>query len=255
MSEHFGYGDEDVHALSGAYAVDALDEHERARFEQHLRVCPECRAEVDSLREAAAVLGIDEEEAPPASLRDDVLAGIQSVRPLPPLSSAVDDTTVTTLSTHRARRRFLGGPQLLVAASVVLIAAVALAVTSPWNQGDPAPAPTATEQVLTAADATRATQEFPDGSHATIVVSRDVGRAVILTEDMAPAPTGKDYQLWLQSPQEDMAPAGLMPDESDATVLLEGDASEAIGVGITVEPDGGSDQPTSDPIALISLDA
>ena len=43
----------DVHALSGAYAVDALDDIERAAFERHLAACAECRAEVASLRETA----------------------------------------------------------------------------------------------------------------------------------------------------------------------------------------------------------
>ena len=46
----------DIHALSGAYAVDALDDDERAQFEAHLAGCPSCRSEVDSLREAAALL-------------------------------------------------------------------------------------------------------------------------------------------------------------------------------------------------------
>ena len=51
MTEYgFGYRDDDVHALSGAYTVDAVDDIERARFEQHLRSCPDCRMEVDSLR-------------------------------------------------------------------------------------------------------------------------------------------------------------------------------------------------------------
>ena len=38
----------DLHKLTGAYAVDALDELERARFEQHLTECDDCRAEVAS---------------------------------------------------------------------------------------------------------------------------------------------------------------------------------------------------------------
>ena len=46
----------DMHPLSGAYAVDALDDLERARFERHLAECPDCTAEVASLREAAAML-------------------------------------------------------------------------------------------------------------------------------------------------------------------------------------------------------
>ena len=46
----------DIHALSGAYAVDALDDLERAQFARHLAQCAECQAEVASLREAAALL-------------------------------------------------------------------------------------------------------------------------------------------------------------------------------------------------------
>ncbi len=46
-----------------------------------------------------------------------------------------------------------------------------------------------------------------------------------------------------------------MPDKADQTVLLEGDASGATAVGITVEPDGGSKKPTSAPIAMFELEA
>ena len=38
----------DIHALSGAYAVDAVDDLERAMFERHLAQCGTCRAEVDT---------------------------------------------------------------------------------------------------------------------------------------------------------------------------------------------------------------
>ena len=38
----------EIHALSGAYAVNALDDIERAQFERHLAECAECRAEVAS---------------------------------------------------------------------------------------------------------------------------------------------------------------------------------------------------------------
>ncbi|HEY9395441.1 MAG TPA: zf-HC2 domain-containing protein, partial [Nocardioides sp.] len=47
----------DIHALSGAYAVDALDDIERARFEEHLAVCADCRDEVASLRDTTWMLG------------------------------------------------------------------------------------------------------------------------------------------------------------------------------------------------------
>ena len=92
----------DIHALSGAYAVDALDDAERAEFERHLAVCADCRAEVASFRETTALLAEPEAETPPASLRAHVLSGIQAVRPLPPVPGNAGN--VTTL-----RRRHLPG--------------------------------------------------------------------------------------------------------------------------------------------------
>ena len=74
----------EIHALSGAYAVDALDDIERAQFERHLAECAECRAEVASLRSTAALLAETTATAPPEGLRDRVLADIATVRPLPP---------------------------------------------------------------------------------------------------------------------------------------------------------------------------
>ena len=78
----------DIHKLSGAYALDAVDDIERARFEQHLAECEDCRDEVASLRETAALLAETTAVTPPPSLRDSVLAGISQVRPLPPVVAA-----------------------------------------------------------------------------------------------------------------------------------------------------------------------
>jgi anti-sigma-K factor RskA len=50
-----------------------------------------------------------------------------------------------------------------------------------------------------------------------------------------------------------MVSAGVMPAKADQTVLLQGDAATATAVGITVEPRGGSPEPTSDPIALFDF--
>ena len=88
---------------------------------------------------------------------------------------------------------------------------------------------------------------------ATIVRSAKEHRTVIVTEDMPPAPDGKDYQLWLQTPSEDMVSAGLMP-ASGNTALLEGNSDDAIGVGLSLEPEGGSEQPT-EVVALFDLQA
>jgi hypothetical protein len=54
-------------------------------------------------------------------------------------------------------------------------------------------------------------------------------------------------------PGDTFTSAGLMPEGEDQTVLLEGAASDAAAVGITVEPATGSPQPTSTPIAVFDL--
>jgi len=231
----------DVHALSGAYAVDALDDLERAKFERHLSECQDCQAEVASLRETSALLADTVAVNPPPSLRDSVLAGITAVRPVPPVVAEPVEA--------RRSRRFRG---LLAAAAAVAVIGTGAAIVQPWDD-DPSGQLTATEQVLQADDRERVVQEFEDGSKATVVVSDDLRKAVIVTEGMAAPPLGKVYQLWYQQTGKGMVSAGLMPSDTDATYLLQGDASKAKAVGITVEPEGGSGEPTTEPIALFPI--
>ena len=238
----------DIHKLTGAYAMDALDELERARFEQHLATCEDCRAEVAELRETAALLSETVAVPPPASLRDSVLAGISQVRPLAP---EVPAASATHHAAHPAARR-RGWVPFLVAAALALIVGVGALVTQPWAPSDDVERLTAAEQVLQAPDAQEVYVDLGEAGRATLTRSKSQDRAVITTEDMVSAPSGKDYELWFIEGDEFVS-AGLMPDEPDQTVVLDGSAGAAAAVGITVEPEGGSKQPTSDPIAVFDL--
>lgn len=227
----------DIHKLSGAYALDAVDDLERAAFERHLAECADCRTEVASLRETAALLAESTAVTPPPSLRDAVLSGISQVRPLPPV-----------VAPHRRAAWF----PLLVAASIVAILGIAAAVWQPWTPSDVGSL-TAAEQVLQAPDAQSVFLDLGEAGRATVTRSPSIGKAVITTEDMISAPSGKVFELWLQSEDGVMLPAGLMPDKADQTVLLEGDAASATAAGITIEPAGGSDEPTTEPIAIFDF--
>jgi len=227
----------DIHALSGAYAVDAVDDIERASFERHLATCPTCRAEVASLREASALLADAATTTPPPELRDAVLSGITRVRPLPPV----------TVGGPVHRRRWFPA---LVAAVVLALVGVGGAVWQPWSD-DASQTLSATDQVLQDPEAQQVSQTLPNGATATVVRSPKEHRAVLVTEDLPEPPAGKVYQLWLQTPSEDMVPAGLMP-AGGSTALLDGNADDAIGVGLSLEPAGGSEQPT-EVVALIDL--
>ncbi len=259
---------ESLHALSGAYVVDALDDAERAVFEKHLPTCLDCQREVASLREATALMADDATLTPPPALRDSVLAGIKSIRPLAPetgpatapaepaaaepaaAETAPDGAKVLQL---RPRRRRIA---TLVAAAAAVVAVGGGVVYQPWQDDSTTTQLSAADQVLAASDAQRQSIEFDDGSSATVVRSLKEKGAVLLTRDMAAPPKGKAFEIWLQDDTGTMVPAGMMKRAGDHKVLLEGDervVTKATGVGITVEPESGSDAPTTEPIALFEL--
>src|SRR3546814_10569100 len=74
----------DIHALVGAYAVDALDDIERQQFERHLATCADCRDEVASLRDASSMLSGIPLSPPPPSLRNRKTTRLQSRHSLLP---------------------------------------------------------------------------------------------------------------------------------------------------------------------------
>lgn len=242
-----GYQD-DIHLLTGAYAVDALDDLERARFEQHLKVCDDCLLEVSGLSQTAALLPETTARAPRPEVRDSVLAAISTVRPAPPIIHH-------EASQHRVPRRasVRWFPVLAVAAAITLIFGLAWQPWSNDSESGPDVQLTAAERVLGAPDAEKVSLEIEGGGQATVVRSVAEGKAVVVTNDMPDAPTGKDFELWFRDDTGHLDPAGLMPDGPENTIVLRGDASDITGVGITVEPDGGSDVPTSSPIALFEF--
>ncbi|GEP34752.1 hypothetical protein NSZ01_25200 [Nocardioides szechwanensis] len=225
----------DIHALSGAYAVDALDDIERAQFERHLAECDACRSEVESLREASAMLAETAAAAPPAALRDRVLAGIETVRPLPP---------VVPITTERRTRRF---PALVAAAAVVTLIGVGGTVWQPWSD-ETSQSVSAADRVLSDPAAITEEVKLTGGGSVTLTRSELYDAAVIQAEDMPRLSSDEVYALWLQH-DTDMVPAGSMTGAEAEPIVLEGDAATADGAGITVEPLPVPQEPTTTPIA------
>lgn len=260
---------DDIHALSGAYAVDAVDDIERAQFEKHLETCADCREEVASLQATAVQLSLLMRTTPPERLREQVLRDISAVRPLPPSVSREAGDRIE--ATSRSRTATLPGPadplrsrrevraerhgwrgRWVAAAAAVAIIGGGTVALHPWD-GQSQAQLTVAEQVLQAPDAQRVEASVATGGSATAVRSKSVGRAVLITSQLAGAPSGKVYQLWLQDAGGGFVSAGLLPGGSNQTVVLEGNADTAKGVGISVEPSGGSQQPTTKPVALLAF--
>jgi anti-sigma-K factor RskA len=68
-----------LHALAGAYALDALETAERNRFERHLPGCRDCVAEVRGLTATATALGMAVAADPPRALKPAVLAAVAAL--------------------------------------------------------------------------------------------------------------------------------------------------------------------------------
>lgn len=243
----------ELHTLTGAYALNALDPRERAAFARHLAECESCAREVREFAATAAVLGTAVAEPPPAALRARVLDRIAAVRQEPPGARPPRE---------RAGGRWRRAPTLVPAAC--LAAAAALGGVAVWQYQLAEDARREARQqeqraeavaaLLAAPDARLTTGELPGGATGTVVVSRSQDRAAVITSGMPPAPSGHAYQLWYDDPAGGMRPAGLMPGAPDGTaVLLSGPLGDATGMGITVEPAGGSPQPTTEPLVVMEF--
>jgi hypothetical protein len=108
--------------------------------------------------------------------------------------------------------------------------------------------------IMGAPDAKVSTAKVGAGTLVTIASSAQANQAGILVKDMPAAPAGKSYELWFITGKGAVA-AGLMKDPGTATSvqILNGPLDGATHIGITVEPAGGSPQPTTTPILLQAI--
>ena len=242
-----------VHELSGAYALDALDQAERERFERHLRRCPACAEDVSQMTSTATALALAVAAEPPPGLKQRVLAAAATTPQLPPLPSAAAGRP---RGRHVTRSAWFPRLALGVAAAGVA-AAVALAVVTVSTQDQ---LNTVQKQnqalaaVLAAPDAQIATGRSSTGGTATVVLSYAEQKMIFTSSGLPRLPNAKVYELWLLSTGS-AVPAGLLPEPTDgktAPVLASG-LTSTDKVGVTVEPAGGTSSPTTTPILVMTL--
>ncbi|WP_328899353.1 MULTISPECIES: anti-sigma factor [unclassified Streptomyces] len=251
--------DAGLHTLTGAYALHALPDIERRDFERHLGACDACSTEVRELSETATRLGLAVAAPAPRELRERVLREITTVRQEPP--------ALPRRGRSPDRRGGAAGWSRFALAAC-LAGAVGFGGIAVWQHQEARDAQRQADatrlraeqvaRVLTAPDAKTTSGALDDGAQGTVVVSRHEDRAVFLASGLGEAPSGKVYQLWF-SDGGTMRPAGLLHASGSSsttyTTLLDGPVDGATGMGITVEPAGGSTRPTSDPVALMELPA
>ncbi|MDN5821838.1 MAG: anti-sigma factor [Brachybacterium sp.] len=86
-----------------------------------------------------------------------------------------------------------------------------------------------------------------DGGSLQLMYSREQQAMLVQAADLPTLPEDEAYQLWMID-DSGITSAGMLQDPADA-VTHEGEIPEDVTVGLTIEPAGGSEQPTMDPIA------
>ncbi|WP_285552936.1 anti-sigma factor [Actinoplanes regularis] len=231
----------EIHSLIGAYALDALDDLERAAFDRHLRECATCRAEADELHEAANHLADGAWSVPPPRLRDNVLAAIAQTPQLAP--AAAPRPRVRARSPHRLR---------WVAAAAVVLAAVGAGTIVHTIEDQRVRREQALAAILTAPDVIWHEESLASGGRVRVATSerRDAG-VIMLDADQAPT-AGKVYQLWTIRSGVPSSAGALDEGQSVSTRIVD-DLSTADAVGVTVETAPESKTPTAPLDAQVNL--
>lgn len=240
--------DSEIHHLGAAYALDALDDRERAAFEAHYATCEICRTDVREMRAAAAELATLTAGEPPADLRAKVLAEIATTRQLSPLPSPV-----VRLADRRRSRPVMAA--LAVAAAAVCFVVGALVVGG--RGGDDFGDEVAAMMLEPGVGVAQLSGE--DGASFTVVW--DGERAAVMADGLRAADPGTGYELWLIDDAGQPRPMRLLADADGGEVrAFLPFAGELAGVeptawGVTIEPDGGSDAPTGDVLYSATVEA
>jgi anti-sigma factor RsiW len=227
-----------IHELTAGYALDALDPDERSAYEAHLSGCEQCREELADFWKTTEALAVAASgPQPPPELRQRIL------------DDARTEPHQNVVALEPRRRRLV--PVLGVAAAVAAVIAVGVWASDLSSQLDESRAALARQQaateILVDPEADTVALQAGDGR---LIVAAD-GQAVLVLDDLDPAPSGKTYEMWIVpgGAIADASPAGTFPGGEGAVVVgLDGAVADGDVVAVTVEAAGGVDAPTSAPI-------
>ncbi len=237
--------------LAHAFALGNLDESEQQEVDALLAGSDDRRTEFDATvrqtLETLAVLSSATSVQPPAELRARLLADIAAEKPV---------QEPTSLAKHRshADRSRSDRWRLAVGASAAAVLVLIAGVFIGQQLRDTEQVSTV-DAVLAATDARAATTPLESGGSATVVYSRHADAAVVVLNDAQKPPDDKVFQMWLIAGTTNPVSAGVIDQDQMATTTTTtvGDVGNATTFAVTVEPPGGSPQPTTTPFVAIPL--
>jgi hypothetical protein len=255
--------DEPIDELLGAYALDAIDDAERAQIEQYLITSSAGRLEVDRMTDAIDQVVEAQADTAGESVGETVgepglPAGLwdRIADQLPPRLERVPElaapfAAVDELVDRRSHRNGRTARIVLSVAAAVLVVALGVGVVRRTSTSSTT---SVAQQLELQADRAAgqsgshtATLTGPDGAVSVRVVIDDQGRGYVLPTGLPALGSDRTYQLWSI---DGGTPISLGLLGSDPTVAVVGTGGSPSQLAITAEPASGSTGPTSNPVAV-----
>lgn len=257
--------DKELGNLSGSYALNGLDAADLAEFETHLQQSQATRDEVTELTDTAVLLGLATRPVQPsAGLKASIMDQLDAHPQLPVAASSAAGASSASVATaafespagRKAQARWFTRPVTAlaaVAAAIALFVGGGVVTTSLAQNSFAQQQADQLAAINSADDAQRASVDLADGGTATLVWSNTLLSSALIVDGLAPLPADRTYELWYIN-DAGARPAGTFGVAGSGSTwrVLDGTMKAGDTVGVTVEPRGGSDAPTTDPVVVIS---
>jgi anti-sigma-K factor RskA len=231
-----------------AYALGALDAKDAAALEAHLQTCAACHDELVTYRATSDKLLVSlPPQEPSAALRK------QIQRRLP--------------SAQRSARPRLNWSLSRAAATIAIVLLLVLNVVSLsqvralQDQQAQLMDQIQNGQMALVMLSYPHTQSFPiqaENVTGSLLLDREYNNAVLILRGLPAIPENQTYQVWLIAPNGERTSAGFVRPQTDIPFISQPvssaqDLANFVGMGMTIEPAGGSDQPTGSQVFRINF--
>ncbi len=226
---------EEYKDLVVAYVLGALSPDELAEVADHIASCATCLEEARVHLQVTDELALTVDPVPlPAGFVDGVLALAQRRDPAPTETPESAGAQVLPF-----RRRALGGALAAAAAVVIgVLGAGFLDARSDLQRS---------RQVITTLTAASGLDlSGAGGSEGQMVPSGD--EALFVAAGLPEPPAGHTYQLWALQDARPRSLGTFGVEEGQAVVRIDDPVEGVDAMAVTVEPEGGSAQPSTDPV-------